>query len=84
MDIAFSDDIKNKVEQLQHKPLVENVLNVKVPYRYKRVDCKVTGLTPVQDLKEGDEIFNSIQYCGQWGGGVFWKFDLIEKIDPPR
>lgn len=80
MDISFSDDIKEKIEELQERALVENVLSVKVPFRYKRVDCKVVGLTPVQELKEGDEIFNSIQYCGRWGGGTFWKFDLIQKI----
>jgi hypothetical protein len=84
MDIKVSDDIREKIEEMQHKPIQDNTLNVKVPYRYNRVDCKVIGLTPVQDLKEGDEIFNSIQYCGKWGGGTFWKFDLIQKIDPPR
>lgn len=57
-----------------------DVLGVKVPFRYKRVDCEVRGLTPVQDLKEGDEIEATIVYCGKWGGGDYWKFSSIEKI----
>jgi len=83
MDISVSDDIKEKIEEMQHKPMQDNTLHVKVPYRYNRVDCKVLGLTPVQGLKDGDKIFNSIQYCGKWDGGTFWKFVSIQKIDPP-
>jgi len=83
MDISVSGDMKEKIEKIQGEPIHDTILHVKVPYRYNRVDCNVSGLTPVQELKEGDEIFNSIQYCGKWGGGTFWKFVSIQKIDPP-
>ena len=83
MDILVADEVIEKIEKMQQKFMADNMLSVKVPFRYNRVDCKVQGLTPVQDLIEGDEISNSIQYCGKWGGGVFWKFGLIQKIDPP-
>lgn len=83
MDIMMCDKMRTRIGQMQQKELLDNTLSVKVPFRYNRVDCKVEGLTPVQDLKEGDNILNAIQYCGQWGGGTFWKFDLVKKIDPP-
>ena len=84
MDVNVIGDAKAKIENYQQKKILNDVLEVKIPYRYKRVDCKVKGLVPVQALKKGDDIFNQIQYCGRWGGKNFWKFDLIEKIDPPR
>lgn len=81
MDILLSSDIKEKVETMQSKVMHDDILSVKVPYRYNRVDCKVVGIIPVEDMKEGDKIFNSIQYCGKWGGGTFWKFDMLEKLN---
>ena len=80
MDISLTQDIKERVEKVQDKIITNDILKVKIPYRYNRVDCKVVGIIPVEDMKEGDEIFNSIQYCGKWGGGTFWKFDMIQKI----
>ena len=36
---------------------------MKVPYKYGRVTCKVTGLTPVQSMKVGDQVeFTSKEY----------------------
>lgn len=32
------------------------IRRVKVPFRYGRVMCHVNGLTPVQDLKEGQSV----------------------------
>ena len=29
---------------------------VKVPFRYGRVMCRIEGITPIQDLKEGQKI----------------------------
>lgn len=58
----------------------DEVISVKVPYRYKRVDCEVKGLTPVQDLKEGDTIEATIVYCGKSGDFYYRKFSSIEKI----
>lgn len=58
----------------------DEVMSVKVPFRYKRVDCEVKGLTPVQDLKEGDTIEATIVYCGRSGDFQYWKFSSIEKV----
>jgi hypothetical protein len=30
--------------------------SIKVPWRYNRVMCRVNGITPIQDLKVGQEI----------------------------
>ena len=91
MKIELQSEIKNKIYNLHREknfeggmdPLVENILAVKVPYRYRRVDCKVLGLTPVEDLTIDDEIFAHIQFCGAWRSGLYWRFELIQKIDPP-
>jgi hypothetical protein len=32
----------------------DNVLKVKIPWRYNRVMCKVHGIRPIQELKEGE------------------------------
>ncbi len=92
MKIELDDETRNKVFRTQDKknlqeginPLKDNILSVKVPYRYNRVDCQVRGITPIEDLKPGDEIFTTVHFCGAWKSGLYWRFNLIEKIDPPR
>jgi hypothetical protein len=32
----------------------EKVIKVKIPWRYNRVMCKVNGIRPIQELKEGE------------------------------
>jgi hypothetical protein len=59
-------------------PLSGNKLSVKVPWRYKRVDCIVKGIVPVQDFKVGDEVMVEIKYCGSWTTGTYWKFISVE------
>lgn len=91
MKIELDDETKNKVYRIHSKknfeeginPLEGNILSAKVPYRYKRVDCQVMGITPVEDLKSGDEISTTVQFCGAWKSGLYWRFNLIQKIDPP-
>lgn len=88
MDIRIDNETSSKIEKVHSKfqkgvwnPLSDGVLRVKVPYRYRRVDCKVEGLTPVQDMKKDDDIESTIQFCGAWDTGLYWKFVTIRQID---
>lgn len=45
--------------------------NVKVPFRYNRVMCKVDGIRPVQDLR-ADEIVQVTLDKKTWEGKVHW------------
>jgi hypothetical protein len=58
-------------------PLCGNVLRVKVPFRYNRIMCKVTGCKTIQELVKGDEVKVELKYCGWWvageHGGPAWK-----------
>lgn len=91
MKIELDEEAKNEVLKTHAKkmfqeginPLDDNILSVKIPYRYNRVDCQVLGITPVEDLQPGDEIFTTVQFCGAWKSGLYWRFNLIQKIDPP-
>ena len=57
-------------------------LCIKVPYKYNKVTCKVTGLKTVQELSLGDKVNVTIQYCGVWNVNTFsgcsWKLVSIE------
>tara|TARA_R110002073_G_scaffold89826_1_gene212356 strand:- start:350 stop:697 length:348 start_codon:yes stop_codon:yes gene_type:complete len=59
------------------EPPGDNCLSVKVPWRYNRVDCAVSGIIPVQNLKIGDTVEPLIEYCGTWALGMFWKLSAI-------
>jgi len=61
-------------------PLVGNNLSVKVPWRYKRVDCVVKGIVPVQEFEVDDEVIVEIKYCGTWNTGTYWKFISVERV----
>ena len=45
--------------------------NVKVPFRYNRVMCKVDGIRPVQDLR-ADEIVQVTLVKKMWEGQTHW------------
>jgi len=88
MDICIPSNVSADIKQIHEKEqarrtiplghsLWGNVLRVKIPYRYKRVNCDVLGITPVQELKETDEISNVIEFSGGWHTGMFWKFTQI-------
>ena len=88
LDPEISEMIKNThLKNVKHvkrvlDPLNENVLKVKIPFRYNRVTCKVTGDKTAQELVQGDKITAEIEYCGWWENGEFggpsWKFVSIE------
>ena len=62
--------------------LFDNILKVKVPWRYNRVMCKVEGSKGIQSLQKGDIVTANIQFCGVWTSpndysGVSWKLTEI-------
>ena len=62
-------------------PLNGNLLKVKVPFRYNRVMCKVSGQKTIQEMVKGDFVSVSLKYCGWWEsgeyGGPSWKLESI-------
>jgi hypothetical protein len=44
---------------------------VKVPFRYGRVMCRVNGLTPIQDMPEGS-VLECVIERKSWDGETFW------------
>lgn len=62
-------------------PLDGWVLTVKVPFRYRRVMCKVEG-EPVQSIVRGGEVEVDIDFCGVWNVGDYsgysWKLVSIK------
>jgi len=50
---------------------------VKVPFRYNRVMCRVSGLTPIQDMPEGLEVDCDIE-IKRWDGESYWVLRTIE------
>jgi len=49
-------------------PLIGNILTLKVPFRYRRVTCQVTGGTPVQALQPGDALEIDAEFT-PWNAG---------------
>ena len=54
-----------------------SVLKIKVPYKYNKVTCKVSGNKAVQELAKGDKVTVTVEYCGVWAVngycGPSWK-----------
>ena len=62
-------------------PLDGHILTVKVPFRYRRVMCKVHG-NPVQSLTKDEEVEVEIDFMGVWNVGEYsgysWKLMSIK------
>lgn len=62
--------------------LYNNVLKVKIPWRYNRAMCKVHGIKGFYSLTTGDRINAVIEYCGVWSSndfcGTTWKMVEME------
>ncbi len=58
------------------------VLKVKVPYKYNKVTCTVSGNKAVQELVKGDKVTAILEYCGVWSVngycGPSWKLFSLE------
>jgi hypothetical protein len=79
------DFAKKPVERLVD-PLHGNILRVKVPFRYRRVMCCVSGDKTIQELVKGDVVNAELKFCGWWSsgeyGGPSWKVDAIRWVRP--
>jgi hypothetical protein len=64
------------VNQNVDDPLNGTVLTVKVPFRYRRVMCKVEG-RPIQSLVKGDTVDIEIDFKGYWNVGNHSGFSWI-------
>ena len=66
-------------------PLNGNLLKVKIPFRYNRVMCNVTGQKTIQEMVKGDRVQVEIKYCGWWESGGFggpsWKLVSISSLE---
>ena len=51
--------------------------NVKIPFRYGRVMCKVDGIRPVQDLR-ADEVVQVTLDKKTWEGHTHWILKSIK------
>ena len=62
-------------------PLDGRVLTVKVPFRYRRVMCRVEG-EPIQALTIGSEVEVEVDFSGAWNVGNYsgycWKLVSIK------
>ena len=86
--LNLDDEPKSRVHEI-HKvsnqylngkvinPLEGNVIKVKIPYKYNKVTCKVSGNKVLQELVKGDQVTVVIEYCGVWAVngycGPSWK-----------
>ena len=75
-------NMKNSLQVLKLvDPLKGNTLKVKIPFRYNRVMCAVTGGKTIQEMVKGDRVQVDIKYCGWWQsgdvGGPTWKFASV-------
>lgn len=64
------------VNQNIDNPLDGRILTVKVPFRYRRVMCKVEG-RPIQSLKKDDETDVELDFKGIWNVGNHSGFSWI-------
>lgn len=78
--IRFHQTNQKSVKHLVD-PLQDGSLLVKVPFRYNRVMCEVSGRKTVQELVKGDKVIVTIKYCGWWEsngyGGPTWKLESV-------
>jgi len=62
-------------------PLEGRILTVKVPFRYRRVMCRVEG-EPIQSLVIGSEVEVDVEFTGVWNVGNYsgytWKLTSIK------
>lgn len=52
-----------------YEDFFNDTLVIKVPFRYRRVMCPVTGTKPVQQLVADDEVQVEVDYTGTWTAG---------------
>ena len=94
LDIGVESFTVKEIHLKSSKPVIRlvdtlhgNILRVKVPFRYNRVMCKVTGDKTVQELVKGDTVRVHLKYCGWWiageYGGPSWKLVSLTASSNP-
>ena len=72
---------RRHTKEVRENPLEGRILTVKVPFRYRRVMCRVEG-EPVQALTIGSEVDVEVEFAGIWNVGEYsgysWKLVSIK------
>ena len=83
MNLLLDADTTSRINRVQFikvdiNPLIGNILKVKVPFRYRKIDFPVKGDKTLYELEEGNEVRVKIKCCGVWKvddlNGYAWKF----------
>ena len=93
LDLELLDPIVERIENIhinsneymnKHKlinPLEGNILRAKVPFRYKRATCKMSGRKLLHELEKGDSVNVNVEFCGVWQVGEHcgpsWKITMV-------
>jgi hypothetical protein len=56
-----------------------NFVRAKIPYRYNRVMCRVQGIRPIQEFKNG-EIVDVFLERKSWDGEIYWVIRGIRSL----
>jgi hypothetical protein len=87
INIAVDENTVQRINRIQYisvniNPLVGNILKVKVPFRYRKLEVEVVGDRTVYELKKGDFVSAiTVKCCGVWKvaeiSGYAWKVTSI-------
>lgn len=58
------------------------IIQVKVPFRYNRVMCRVDGIRPVQEFKKGETI-HALLEKKIWNKETFWILHGVREVKVP-
>ena len=82
INLQLDETVTQKVNKIQYvpvqvNPLIDGVLKVKLPFRYRKFEFKMIGDKTIYELGHDDAITVRIKYCGVWNvegvSGHAWK-----------
>lgn len=81
VNIEAKNNHKLNAENYIQKDFFDDTLTLKVPFRYRRVMCPMTGSKPLQEVLPGDEVDVEVEYTGVWHAGGYsghsWKIKNV-------
>ena len=81
LNVESKNNYKLNPENFIQKDFFDDTLTLKVPYRYRRVMCPMTGSKPIQEVDVDDEVDVEVEYTGVWHAsnysGHSWKIKNI-------
>lgn len=81
VNIEAKNNYKLNAENYIQKDFFDDTLTLKVPFRYRRVMCPMTGSKPIQEVLPGDEVDVEVEYTGVWHAGGYsghsWKITNV-------